>query len=648
MRKIKRNRMALLCSLAVLFSILSAVGAQAATQIYVTYVHITIDEPKAGEKPATTATLPATASTCIKKVEWIGEFDKNGCFKPSRQYAVNITVGIKDEIDRTFNIKKSEDVTVNGTRALITADNDPEGREIRCQQVFETEKMKSDKPIPISSAKDLEKMEDIPDGKYYLTKDITVPKNLRLFDGMGEVFTGVLDGKGHKLKNYTVKVNANKDEGGSYALFGTMSGATVKNLTLSNVKMDVTYVSKNGGVSVAALANRAGKCKFSSVKVSGKINVNYKSQNPSYVSIKDCGVAGLVNSITDGSMTKCTNSVDISLKCGDYYGFGSGYAAGGLADGGSAVYKNCKNTGDITVNPYRGFAGPDYSVARVGGVAGEGSVFANCTNSGKIKFTYNGDQARRGAPIRIGGVAGIGDATGSRNTGSVTASAKNVVNNDMCIGGVVGEGRKYTRSFTKCSNTGSISFTGEVKHGVSIGGVAGMITGMEKYSFNQNYNKGKVTAKLTGNGADVGGVLGSVIGDVLHNYNTGTVTLSGKTDNGAAIGGVIGADRGGSHGKVTANYNTGVIKAKVYAKGSIIGLCDESAPEAMQVMTTVKDNYYTTSLPNFGAGPSWEAKKPKGKKVAKITAGNCPKLSSKYWTYSSSKGRMILKGNKEK
>ena len=41
----------------------------------------------------------------------------------------------------------------------------------------------------------------------------------------------------------------------------------------------------------------------------------------------------------------------------------------------------------------------------------------------------------------------------------------------------------------------------------------------------------------------------------------------------------------------------------------------------------------------------WTAK---ATKVSAITAKNCPKLSTKTWTYSKDKKRLILKDNKEK
>lgn len=63
-------------------------------------------------------------------------------------------------------------------------------------------KMKPGEKKAISSFQDLKAMEDIPSGSYYLTKDITVPAGTQLF--WDYPFTGVLDGRGHKIKGYTV------------------------------------------------------------------------------------------------------------------------------------------------------------------------------------------------------------------------------------------------------------------------------------------------------------------------------------------------------------------------------------------------------------------------------------------------------------
>ena len=59
--------------------------------------------------------------------------------------------------------------------------------------------------------------------------------------------------------------------------------------------------------------------------------------------------------------------------------------------------------------------------------------------------------------------------------------------------------------------------------------------------------------------------------------------------------------------------------------------------------------YYTGSGKAYGGQDfTWEPYMGTAKKVSSITAGNCPKLDSKIWTYAAKQKRMILKNNKEK
>lgn len=74
---------------------------------------VTIAEPVIGEKPATTATVPETASSYVKSVEWKGNFDENGCFKAGEMYEVHIDLGVKKGLDKIF-VGNFKDYTVNG------------------------------------------------------------------------------------------------------------------------------------------------------------------------------------------------------------------------------------------------------------------------------------------------------------------------------------------------------------------------------------------------------------------------------------------------------------------------------------------------------------------------------------------------------
>lgn len=67
----------------------------------------------------------------------------------------------------------------------------------------------------------------------------------------------------------------------------------------------------------------------------------------------------------------------------------------------------------------------------------------------------------------------------------------------------------------------------------------------------------------------------------------------------------------------------------------------------MKQKRNVFNNYYTGSVKPFGHSyVTWKNWTPKATKVSSITKSACPKLSSTYWTYSSTYKRLILKNNK--
>ena len=148
-----------------------------------------------------------------------------------------------------------------------------------------------------------------------------------------------------------------------------------------------------------------------------------------------------------------------------------------------------------------------------------------------------------------------------------------------------------------------------------------------------------------GGDAAVGGLAGQATANVQNCYNTGAVSLSAKKL--SYVGGLAGSASVFDQ-YIRYNYSTGKVTGssrKVF-KGQVLGYYTGSYDAQKR---NVYDNYYTGSGKAYGGQDfTWKPYMGTAKKVSAITAGNCSKLASKLWTYSSKQKRMILKNNKEK
>ena len=269
----------------------------------------------------------------------------------------------------------------------------------------------------------------------------------------------------------------------------------------------------------------------------------------------------------------------------------------------NAVTKNCVNDIDITVN----VKGTDEGAPAcdVGGIAAlasgstSKSVLQNCTNKGTIKVNYKPSDGWGGETTRIG--------------------------------------TKMVKSF----NTGAITVTANAPRYTNVGGVAVIVN-----DITQSYNKGTVSVNVkSGGDAAVGGLAGQATANVQNCYNTGAVSLSAKKL--SYVGGLAGSASVFDQ-YIRYNYSTGKVTGssrKVF-KGQVLGYYTGSYDAQKR---NVYDNYYTGSGKAYGGQDfTWKPYMGTAKKVSAITAGNCSKLASKLWTYSSKQKRMILKNNKEK
>ena len=467
--------------------------------------------------------------------------------------------------------------------------------------------------IAISTADDLKAMERNPSGSYYLANDIEVPANMSLFIDEDRPFTGALDGKGHKIKGYTYISNEEWFDG--VALFAYTEKATFKNLSMTDVN-----VSLNQAGSVAALVATMDGGTFSNISVSGKITGKYLRRAG--------GIVG--DSYGGGTLTGCKNSADISVTSAAEVSCAAGVA--GFLGSGASV-KNCSNSGRISIS----------GDIREGGFYAAGVVTyadkaTSCSNSGTVTVSATGSGQQIEACTAAGVAGEVKNGVSCSNTGKVSMNAAIQAVDQHKVGGAFAS---VTKLASKCCNKGAVSYSGKSSRGICVGGVSGTAR-----KISQSYNKGSVTVKIpsakSAEQNEVGGVCGLVT-DMRNCYNTGSVTATG-----AVYAGGISGYANPWDDKVVCNYSTGKIKASTKGsyKGQIIG--GYNGTEVVQ-KRNIYNNYYTGSGGGYAPAYSTQHKyAAKASKVSSITAGNCPKLSSKYWTYSGKYKRMILKNNKEK
>ncbi|MHC4110313.1 MAG: GLUG motif-containing protein [Planctomycetota bacterium] len=237
-------------------------------------------------------------------------------------------------------------------------------------------------------------------------------------------FTGVFDGNGHTISNFTYTSTGTHHIG----LFGYVRGsnAVIKELGLIDPDIDV-----GTGMDVGSLVGRLkdGKitgCYAVDGSVAGRfffgglVGVNDGTITNCYSSNSVSGIAsvgGLVGrNLGTGTITNCYSTASVAGD-GD---------VGGLAGINYGTITNCCSSGSILGKGWR-----------VGGLVGENyGIITNCYSAGSVSGnTY------------VGGLAGLnnGIITNCYSTGSVTG--------DDCVGGLVG-GNLDTIS--NCYSTGNV------------------------------------------------------------------------------------------------------------------------------------------------------------------------------------------------
>lgn len=393
-------------------------------------------------------------------------------------------------------------------------------------------------------------------GNYRLIADIdltTYPYNgstwteRNRWDAIGSFtrpFTGVLDGNGHKVTGLW-----SKDRGSNQGLFGSLSGATVKNLTLALASGGITGDGERKG-------GLAGNAYNNSLIENSHVIGSGTSGSPitggaNYIA----GLVGVVNSST----VRGSSAENLQISGSSYVAGLIGVAYRDTVRDAQSVISDSFATGTITkATSYAGgFIGQAYAQ----------SIIQNSYATGDVKevsANYSGGFA--------GAISGQSSVSNSYATGSVTERASYAGG----FAGVIYEASSIYRSFAfgdVSANYYAGGFVGTIYDGSVMrevcaygnvqtnqyiaGGLAGEVVGA---TIENAYAQGNVSG-TTG----VGGLVGYFSGSgntqnksVLNAYSSGTVsTTAGTQTEYGAFSGRSGVEfRGTNYVDISKNPST--------------------------------------------------------------------------------------------
>lgn len=278
---------------------------------------------------------------------------------------------------------------------------------------------------------------------------------------------------------------------------------------------------------------------------------------------------GIVGRNVGGLIENCTNYVNVSHS--------NANGAGGIAGGTTGTVKNCENYGTVKCLT----SGKDKTAGIVGAIESGGSV-SYCTNFGNIEGF-----------IRIGGVIGeaqaatalldnvfnFGTITGAKEriggiVGQCSSNLSNAINygvvksestaTNSYTGGIIGVSAS-NRTIEYCENKGT------VENGVGYsGGIVGCVASNSTTTIKNCTNSGTVTS--TGNA--VGGIVGGGVASTSI-YKVSNCANNGEVKGAQKVGGIAGMAFAAS--SITDSTNNGKVTSNNLYLGGILGCADSKS-----------------------------------------------------------------------
>jgi hypothetical protein len=249
------------------------------------------------------------------------------------------------------------------------------------------------------------------------------------------------------------------------------------------------------------------------------------------------------------------------------------------------------------------------------------------TDGAKFKNVHIGQGSITSSSDTMGGIvsqAASTDFTNCSNAATLISKRE----------GGIGYSLSGTSTIDHCWNSGSITSEGSSAGGIcgnAASGSAGNIV------IRNCYNEGSISGSNSGGSAVAGGIVGNInVANVIACYNTGTVTVTGKTINAGGIAGVVGGHATNGTGYITACYNTGTVSSSVARQsggkiylGGITGFVNGG-----YVIVTASYNAGTVSYTGTGTEGNLYLGGIGGYQAETITGGNLVKaaeITACYW-----------------
>lgn len=343
--------------------------------------------------------------------------------------------------------------------------------------LFDSGEGSADNPYIIKTANQLNNLNYyyIVDMYFELANNINLAGSTITIGSKDKPFAGVLDGNNCTISN--LNLNGTVE---AIGLFAYASGATIKDLILSNANVTI---SRQANTYAGLLVGYADNVNLENILISGSISQS-----------------GYGNS-------------SASFYLGGAIGYGMGE---------STSINRVRNLADINFN-----ASDTAIITYSGGIAGyyeanegDNSGILNCANEGDISGTI------------AGGLVGFGicPITSSYNTGIITAYS--ATSSDANAGGLVGKtSTTIYNTILNTYNVGSVTANASASKNCYAGGLVGYGGASNVYNF---YNSGTVTTVKPNTTVSTAGWLigynnrSSLYAENCYNINTGLTTISGS------------------------------------------------------------------------------------------------------------------------